>query len=281
MSLTTELKDPNSPISTWMKENMRAPSVQAIVNNFNMQLAQKSPIWIDGVDPALVGTAFDYMFRWTVQRLDAYSLMAMQGAYLADRHLADLYEVSAAEPTVGEIVQLGNDRPEMRARCSIALAWFEGIFRGGRNIEKVKPCYELHNIEHFLDRVPDKESQDVQKLSETIKPIWSDRLVFRYVPNPTFLGSLDVGGADADWILGETLYDCKTSRKRQPFDIQHFLQIVGYVLLDYENQYNIQNVGRYFARQQMILEMPINRIFRDVTKSRESLRQYLSEKVAS
>jgi hypothetical protein len=93
-------------------------------------------------------------------------------------------------------------------------------------------------------------------LVETIEHVWGSRLRRRYIPNPAFVGSEDVQGADADWILGKTLYDCKTSRKSKPFAVEHVLQVIGYVLLDYPNQYEIENVGWYFARQKMLIELP-------------------------
>jgi hypothetical protein len=281
MSLTSELRNPDSLISVWLRESMRPAAVQAIVGNFNSILARKSPIVINGVDPAIVGTAFDYMFRWMINPLQTHKLVAMQGAYLADRYFTAKYHHSAAEATVSQIVDLGNANLDLRPQCSVVLAWFEGIFRGGRHLDKIESIYQQKDAQSLLNTVPKSEALDISKLAETILSVWGSRINQPYVPNPTFAGSVDVGGADADWILGDTLYDCKTSRKRNPFDVQHFLQIVGYVLLDYDNTYNIQQVGWYFARQQIILEMPINRIFRDLTKSRESLRKCLSERVTS
>jgi hypothetical protein len=67
------------------------------------------------------------------------------------------------------------------------------------------------------------------------------------VLNPTFAGSIELGGADADLILGNTLIDIKTTKKGKPNRPQYW-QIVGYALADYTNEYGIERVGFYYAR---------------------------------
>lgn len=52
------------------------------------------------------------------------------------------------------------------------------------------------------------------------------------VLDPTFAGNIELGGADADLILGNTLIDVKTTKKGKPNRPQYW-QIVGYALADY------------------------------------------------
>ena len=69
------------------------------------------------------------------------------------------------------------------------------------------------------------------------------------VLGPTFAGSPFIGGADADMILDKCLYDIKTTanpRNNLPANIR---QLLGYLLLDWENEHGINQVGFYFSRQ--------------------------------
>ena len=78
---------------------------------------------------------------------------------------------------------------------------------------------------------------------------------------PTFEGSRDVGGADADVILGTSLIDVKTTV--DPKVARDGLwQILGYALLDYSDAYGIDAAGFYFARQGQFVEWPLAELAR-------------------
>jgi hypothetical protein len=66
---------------------------------------------------------------------------------------------------------------------------------------------------------------------------------------PTFAGSPDVGGADADLVADGCLVEFKATT-RPGKDLRRTLrQILGYVLLDYEDALKVEAVGVYFVRQ--------------------------------
>ncbi|MCW0216517.1 MAG: hypothetical protein OJJ54_24475 [Pseudonocardia sp.] len=65
---------------------------------------------------------------------------------------------------------------------------------------------------------------------------------------PTFAGSQDVGGADADWIAAGLLVDVKSTAKLDRLDPNHVYQLAGYALLDYDDRYQIERVGWYLTR---------------------------------
>ena len=75
--------------------------------------------------------------------------------------------------------------------------------------------------------------------------------------NPTFSGSSDVGGADANMITGSTLWDIRTTAKRNPLTLDHIIQQVGYCLLDYYGKYQIQEIAWYYTRQQCLFTHPV------------------------
>lgn len=74
------------------------------------------------------------------------------------------------------------------------------------------------------------------------------RCVISHTLNPTFDGSEDIGGADADFILGDVLIDIKTSIK-PAINANYLWQLLGYVLLDYSDCYHIDSIGLYMSRQ--------------------------------
>ncbi len=82
--------------------------------------------------------------------------------------------------------------------------------------------------------------------------------------NPTFAGSLDVGGADADLIVDGCLIDIKTT-KQSTLDPEWLRQLAGYLLLDYHNQYHLQAVGLYFARHGILLSWPSEHFVQTLT----------------
>jgi hypothetical protein len=64
---------------------------------------------------------------------------------------------------------------------------------------------------------------------------------------PTFAGSTDIGGADADFVIDGLLLDCKATTTR--LGSAEIGQLAGYLLLDYDDQYRITQVGLYLSRQ--------------------------------
>lgn len=65
---------------------------------------------------------------------------------------------------------------------------------------------------------------------------------------PHVRGSADIGGADADLIVGDLLIDVKAtvspSRLRKP----EFYQLLGYALLDYDDEYGVTRLSFYLSR---------------------------------
>lgn len=246
MSLTSQLSNPESPVSKFFAEYADAASAERIVRQFNFQLSGSQIFTTEGTEPALAGTAFDYLFRWTVAPLEADELVAMRGA----KKVND-------ERTVREVVALGHNDPKMRPRCAVILAWFEGIFRGHEFPKPFKDWLEADKpVDDLFKVLPLATVSDITSLAENIPVAWKGIDIAglawagKYIPNPVFAGSGDVGGADADWIIDGVLYDCKCTRKRyNAFTIDHLWQVLGYVLLDYSDEYNLFGIGWYFARQ--------------------------------
>lgn len=255
MSLTTQLKDKNSPVARWFGQWLDRPAALALVSQYNNRLQAINPLLVRGGNPAIAGTAFDYLFRWTVDKLNPDHLVARIGASLSND--LDNYH---------RLVYDGNNRPQLRPNYSVALAHYERLARGNASL---------------IDPQEDKTIADVTLLGRSIYEVWDIRAIKAYYPNPSFGGSPDVGGADADWIVDGTLYDCKCSRLKRPFLTEHLMQVLGYVLLDYRNIYEINAIGWYYARQRVRLRLMLDQAMElfynpDIEFLRGNLRDFLA-----
>jgi len=270
VSLTEQLKNPKSPVSVFMAKHMKEGAVNVLIGQYNAKIAEKRPIITEGVNPDIVGTAFDYAFRWQIEQLVPRETVAWLGA----RDARDEFAIM-------DLVTIGNDDPESRAACAVVLSWFERIARSGHVRTELEAAHvglssEGPYLDRLLAHVPAADEADVTRLMATVGQVWGSRLRQQpYIGNPMFEGSKDTGGADADWIIGRTLYECKTTRKRQPFTREMFLQVIGYVLLDYTNKYRLENVCWYFARHQLLLDVPLSSLFHDLPSLRTGFKKHL------
>jgi hypothetical protein len=105
-----------------------------------------------------------------------------------------------------------------------------------------------------------------------------------HILNPTFAGSSDVGGADADFIVDGCLIDIKTT-KQSAVEANWLRQIAGYLLLDYQDSYQIRQVGLYMTRHGLLLSWPVDLFLQTMTgdpsASVAALRQEFRALIAS
>jgi hypothetical protein len=107
------------------------------------------------------------------------------------------------------------------------------------------------------------------KLSQMAHARWKDVLGTQKRLNPTFEGSADVGGADADLIVGRCLWDVKTT-VLPAIERQTLYQLLGYLLLDYSDKHRIREVGFYFSRQGAFKKWPIGELLHSLSEGRYS-----------
>jgi hypothetical protein len=104
---------------------------------------------------------------------------------------------------------------------------------------------------------------------------------------PTFQGSKNIGGADADFILGGLLLDCKATIQPRRLGRDEIYQLAGYLLLDYDDWYGIDGVGLYLSRQGALIAWNVDDFLRrlgaarPVTELRRRLRGHLARAAES
>lgn len=108
---------------------------------------------------------------------------------------------------------------------------------------------------------------DVAQIVESFRSVFPPSLINPEVVhlNPTFPCSHLVGGADANMILGDTLWDIRTTARTAPLDLDTIIQQIGYWLLDYGNTYELNQVIWYYSRQQCFFTYDLKLFLADST----------------
>jgi len=276
MSLTSELADPASPVTRFLKRAV--PLVSEGKRNGRYEASAKRVLGLDalpskrlaapvaGANPGTVGTAFDYRFRYALEPCDPRQFVAKLGA--ANVIVAHPKARNAIEWFFKNLDQLTDDlkpwarqlttnQDDLLARYCVILALFEAVFRSGYYMIEMPTTRRKQSTpakEPLLALASDQLAQDVVGVMrvatatvDELKLLISRGLLYK--PNPTFTGSGSIGGADADFTLGDTLYELKTVRSLTPAAFREALiQMVGYALLDYSDSFGIRNIAVYFGR---------------------------------
>lgn len=240
MSLTSLLQ--TSEVRQRFREEFEKPTMAASPDRVAPLISDR---------PAHIGTAFDYLLRFLLRRLNPDTIRdrrwvaeaAVQILPEADQDTAqDLIEGAKSERET--FVESGTLRREV-LDAVLHLAHLDVVVRtrsdGNEGLPNSDPSSEV-------------DLDDLRKLYEVVPRdrLRADRLCFL---NPTFgRASSLVGGADADLVLDETLIDVKTVRKAS-LTRDAFNQLLGYYTLHViagigglDPKPEITRIGVYFSR---------------------------------
>ena len=264
MSLTSHLRCAHSPVRQFFAASIDDQAARTLVREANDRAAlaawqRGGVLRVSGTIPALAGMAYDFGFRDWVQpfSLDAPPRVALQGA-----QLASVVGWPTALPLLADLLRLlPTCNALTKARCYVALAVFELFYRAtgsiivawredaGDNLPAQMLADPPTTLLGLLARMPDATMRDVAALLDDTQGRWPTRRDQPFVPNPSFPLSAQIGGADADWVSGGVLYECKVSYQRRPVAGAHLRQLLGYLLLDTEDALGIESVGLLLPRQ--------------------------------
>jgi hypothetical protein len=227
-----------------------------------------------GVDGTLAGTAFDFRARIELGDFNARSSAAAVGALLAgeysDRVKNGEHRVTVLQDAFTLAVSLlGSGMALDLDRASVLLAHCERVVRSGASALSGSTGDLLDaasNGADFAAAIGNASLQDVSTLLGVNRDQvegWKREISqgFAYEGNPTFSGSSLVGGADADWIVGETLVECKAYSRLDVSSLrEHLLQLLGYVMLDADDLFAIRRVGIWLTRQNRFATWSLSRL---------------------
>jgi hypothetical protein len=277
MSLSDLLKDSESPVRAFLKGISphlaslagRTSTARATAASLGLTSLAKSPVLVaapNGRDAATTGTALDIRARIAMGGFDARTSASFSGIarlpFLVGQiengqHRAAVLTESFA---LAEELLLDTEDETQLDLAAFLLAFCEQIFRGGAKALQGslgEACDQASCAHEFANNIDRMMLADVRSLMNTGTPqidAWKSQIAGgeRFEPNPDFSGSLLVDGADGDWLIGETLIDCKVYGELSTHKLQNFLlQLLGYVMLDLDDSLKIRHVGLWLPRQQL------------------------------
>lgn len=284
MSLTSHLGTAG-PLSQFMRQML--PNTKSVISQARSLLAGATSILPDGhTQYTLVGTALDYRLRYYFAVTECESLFAFQGAGALDRDesgkpaLAPFLYMEFFDSLTDFLANtspvrcsLGEEDERLLGRYCLVLAYFEHLARAGLQISTpLRTGRTLQSVEEIL-AIPDEACvNDMCRLSYAFFNEWKNFIEESesIALNPTFTGSGLVGGADADLIVNGCLWEIKSTIKPE-LKKEWLYQIVGYALLDFENEHKINELGFYFARQGVLIKWNLSAIVAELSDGQLSL----------
>ena len=219
------------------------------------KLEKNKPLLVEPLtkNNSLVGTAFDYIFRFYLERLNSINNYSRQ--WIAEEAITrpmfnkevykEVYEVGVSivnnvKKLKKEFIETGELSEEL-IRQTLRMSHIDNFSRAGVRIENIGVDAEKGDIE------------DIKKQFNLI----DEKLFIAQdicILNPTFgEASILVGGADADLIIDNKLIDIKTTKKLE-FKLNDFCQVIGYFLLhiidgiNERKELEINQLGIYYSR---------------------------------
>jgi hypothetical protein len=282
MSLTSHLSSKESPIRQFIYESApqlalagtRGRRGQEVASSFGFDelIALKTQLAIPGAvkdrksHASVAGMALDYRLRMDLPGFNFEHTLAQRGLDILAADLGVVHRGKhihkVLEQALGFAYLTWKERdshPLSLARASIPLAWCESIARTsphealsgelGRRVKRAKNAADL------MMSIDDSLVVDIAVMRNAVGPLldeWNRGIEAGgdYVPNPRFLGSMAIGGADADWAVGDVLVELKTREEiTRPWIRDTLFQLFGYALLDLDDSLGIRRVGILLPRQ--------------------------------
>jgi hypothetical protein len=237
---------------------------------------------------SLIGTAFDYLFRFNLKKLNPSAVTKRWVAETALSFLPQDYDtdglkkLSKKQGIPVDILKDFSDLKVTRQPGSLRVK-VEGIINEAKEayseylksgimtdeliraaicLAQIDPIYRANYVDPNMGKVDDLVMQEMREL---IGIVDNNRFIAKEhcLLNPTFgEASREVGGADADFILDGCIVDIKTT-KYATFNREQFNQLIGYYTLhdiggiDGNRDINITNMGIYFSRFGELVTFPV------------------------
>jgi len=288
MSLTSHLSDPASPIGQFIKQRFAQTARLTKTANRQLKAAETLRPALAGVSYpyAPIGTAIDYRIRYAFDVTPYQQLVAWHGALLLTAKPVegltltpiyfDIMQGVAQRPYPLKLVRqffesldytlqtiqpvgqrLDAEAEHLLDRYCVVLSFFEQVFRSDAYLQGplLQPTVK-QSVEELLTIPQDSWLDDLSQMFNLFYARYHNLLSRPYILNPTFAGSLDIGGADADLVVDGCLIDIKASVSPQ-IKAEYLYQLAGYLLLDYDDQLHMNAVAIYMARQGMLFTWSI------------------------
>jgi hypothetical protein len=270
--LTGELADIRSPVRQFFDSRFSG-GLRNVQSRYRQSAHALTvpPVQRTEADPGTVGTAADWLLRFLLHPSPSLEL-ATRGAVLcgaqpprpgqgmlpALEELAQTLGMTCADfrpdrrsfdgPVTGN-----NAEPGHLARACWVLALLTEVYRGGPVVAWRGPLGQFRgrrpSVTGLLALAPPTAVDQLGQFRAVFESALLPELANRpgmWAIGPTLAGSALIA-ADADLIAGGLLADLKTSKKLS-LGVTDLFQLLGYTLLDYDDEFGINMVGIFSAR---------------------------------
>ena len=233
---------------------------------------------------ALIGTAFDYLVRFYVQRINKNT--CIEGRWACEISIEKLERMGSNVfllnddyspidhlPLLNKAKQIVEKAKKLKEiylktgvftdellKISLLLAKLDSIYRAGIHV--------LRSLVKDFEYVDYNDILDLRNLVSLLRPEFFTKKDI-CILNPEFGRASDlVGGADADLIIDSTLIDIKTVKNAQ-LKREYFRQLLGYYMLSNMDRINgkidleTNKLGIYFSRHAYLLTIDVEKIMKD------------------
>jgi len=245
----------------------------------------------------LVGTAFDYLLRFYIKRLnpnaierDWVSETSLHLLWMAQLH--NLFEIPEEDPVMQKLNEKITENPTLSdptiyKKVVNIIQYSKKVYNdfiksGAMNSELFKAVlllaqtdviYRAGLVDENLGNVDEKDIEDLKNLVLLIKPEYFKAKKI-CILNPTFgVASQLVGGADCDLVIDDAIIDIKTTKKLE-LRRNYFDQLIGYYILykiggvdSMPSNCEIKRLGIYFSRYAYLHFIDVQDIIKDDTFS--------------
>lgn len=289
MSLTSLLRDPQSSVRMYLEgiasglsELSQNSTSRSSSDHLGLLEISRSTLLHPrppGVDGGLVGTAFDFRARMELGPFNARSSTAATGAAQVARYQRTLENGRHKARVLRGAFEVASELTRSNSsldldRASVLLAYCEQVFRVGEEAltgslgNRLNEAIDAHDFCVRVDRDVLSDLGQLLFASQAQLVAWKDGIASgqNLEMNPAFSGEYLVDGADGDWIIGDTLVDCKVHSEISPATLRkHMIQLLGYVMLDLNDRYGIRNVAIWLPRHQVLVSWPLTRLLGGVS----------------
>ena len=168
--------------------------------------------------------------------------------------------------------------PEHLARACWVLALLTEVYRRGPMVAALGP------LGRFRDRRPPADELLALAPPAALGQLTAFRQVFEtallpklarrrglWALGPTFTGSALIR-ADADLIAARLLLDLKTTAKKPSHGIVDLFQVIGYALLDFDDEYKLDELGIFSARYAYLATWGLSALLEELAGGQVSLQ---------
>ncbi|HTU72001.1 MAG TPA: hypothetical protein VMG38_00645 [Trebonia sp.] len=267
--LTAELADARSPVRRFLEARFGV-GLRDVQRRYREDAPDLviPPVPRDVVSPGTLGAAADWLLRFMLHPAPSLELAITGAGFFSERSgmVAALAEIARSLGISGVAATQATGRgfagpvpgsdadPESLARACWVLSLLTEVFRVGQLAAASGPLNPFlerpASAAELLDLAPPAALDQLAAFRQVFQAQLIPALALRpgqWHLGPTFTGSRLIR-ADADLIAAGLLIDLKTSAARPSLGIKEAFQLIGYALLDFDDDYRLDVVGILSAR---------------------------------